>query len=352
MPCDATDTAPAAWAVDFTVGPAITLPSGESLDRDAFFGWLWEQGAAHGLQGICEGTVAADEAAALGLAESSRVIDAAAAPPDRDWVGSLAEPLVTCWFGDEPAARAVAAQLAEVQGCCLQGIRREPWPDQETDWRRSFQPIDVPGFGVIRPAWEEGVAEATPRGASVFIEPGAGFGTGLHETTQLCLGALADWTREGGAIARVLDFGSGSGILGIAAAVHGARVVDAVEIDPLVHDAIRANAHRNGVGDRVRVWREMPLAEARDDLVLANIVASVLLNHVDRLCSRLRPVDGGPPAGCLVLSGLLADDLSAVSERYALALGTAPLHTSMGEWNCLRFVMPDARTVGRKGEPA
>ncbi|MEI6130430.1 MAG: ATP-binding cassette domain-containing protein, partial [Planctomycetota bacterium] len=89
------------------------------------------------------------------------------------------------------------------------------------------------------------LAEIIGLPTTIFIDPGAGFGTGLHETTQLCLRALAAWISEGGRIERVLDFGSGSGILGIAAAVRGAAVVHSIEIDSLVHDAIRANADRN-----------------------------------------------------------------------------------------------------------
>jgi ribosomal protein L11 methyltransferase len=332
-----TDSAEATWAVDLVIGATLILPSGESLDRDAFYGWLWDQGGDRGLLGVCEGAVGADEAAALGFVESPRVLDVAAAPPDRDWVGSLAAASVTCWFSDEAGARATVARLAGVHGCSVRGIRRETWHDGQADWKKHFPPIDVPGFGVIRPAWEEGPAGAGNRGTTVFIEPGAGFGTGLHETTRLCLGALAGWMEDGGAIDRVLDFGSGSGILGIAAAVRGARVVDAVEIDPLVHDAIGSNACRNGVADRVAIRPAMPADDARYDLVFANIVAPMLLDHVEQLCGRVRR-GTGRAAGCLVLSGLLADELSAMAECYSRVLGVAPIRTAMGEWHCLRFV--------------
>jgi ribosomal protein L11 methyltransferase len=333
--CGMTDLAPAPWAVDLAVGVALTLPSGAAVDRDAFYGWLWDEGGDRGLLGVCEGAVGVDEAAALGLTASPRVLDVAAAPADRDWVGDLPTLLVTCWFSDEPGARATAARLADVQGCSVRGIRREATHDGYDDWKKNFPPIDVPGFGVIRPAWEQGPTAAG--GTTVFIEPGTGFGTGLHETTRLCLAALAAWTAEGGAIDRVLDFGSGSGILGIAAAVRGARVVDAVEIDPLVHDAIRGNARRNGVSDRVAVRRELSDDDGRYDLVFANIVAPVLLDRVEQLCGRVGS-GAGSGAGCLVLSGLLADELSAVADRYSRVLGAAPIPTVMGEWHCLRFV--------------
>jgi ribosomal protein L11 methylase PrmA len=113
--------------------------------------------------------------------------------------------------------------------------------------------------------------------------------------------------------------------------------VDAVEIDPLVHDAIRGNARRNGVSDRVAVRRELSDDDGRYDLVFANIVAPVLLDRVEQLCGRVGS-GAGSGAGCLVLSGLLADELSAVADRYSRVLGVPPIPTVMGEWHCLRFV--------------
>jgi len=323
----------AAWAVDLRLGAEMTLPSGESLDREAFFEWLWEQHGEHGLVGVSEGAIATGEAYALGLTPDPRVLDAAAAPPDRDWIGSLPELQVTCWFLTEPAARVAAEHCAGVRGCRVRDIRRESWHEHD-DWKQAFVPIDVPGFGVIRPAWEPGAAGTTALGTTVFIDPGAGFGTGLHETTRLCLAALGGWAREGGPVTRVLDFGSGSGILGSAAAVGGARRVDSVEIDARVHDAIRQNAHRNGVADRVSVRRELPAGGLPYDLVFANIVASVLLDHAEHLCSLVRRGGGGR----LVLSGLLAEEVPVVADRYAHALGAPATQAAMREWHCVGFV--------------
>lgn len=321
------------WAVSLEVEQAVTLPGGEELDRDAFYGWLW--GEMGGLLGICEGTVEAAEAAALGLVESPRVLDAAAAPADRDWVRGLTVAAVSCWFGDEPAARAAAARLAGTRGCRVLAIRHEDGQDDES-WKRGFGPIDVPGFGTIRPAWEEGEPRATVGGSTVFIDPGAGFGTGLHETTRLCLAALGAWTDRGGAVSRVLDFGSGSGILGIAAAVRGAGHVDAVESDERVHDAIRANARRNGVADRIQVHSTLFGNGKPYDLVLANIVADVLLAAADELCRHVRH-DGAAAARGLVLSGLLAEDVPRVVDRYGREFRDPPICTTLGDWQCLHF---------------
>jgi len=321
------------WLLDLAVDATVTLPGGEALSRTAFLDWLW--GVADGLAGIDEGAVDAAAAAAAGLVASPLVIDAAAAPADRDWVGSLATAAVTCAFAGETAARAAATRLACLSGCRVAGLRAAVAVDPDA-WRHAFGPIAVAGFGTVRPAWEPGEAGSGGDGTTIFIEPGVGFGTGLHETTRLCLVALAAWHRGGGPLERVLDYGAGSGILGIAAAVLGARAVDAVEIDATVHAAILSNAARNGVADRVRVAAAPPHAAACD-LVLANIVAPVLLEQAPILCDRVRRGPGGRPAGCLVLSGLRGDDVDRVADRYAAALGVAPTRSALGDWHGLRF---------------
>jgi hypothetical protein len=127
--CGMTDSASAPWAVDLAVGVALALPSGAAVDRDAFYGWLWDEGGDRGLLGVCEGAVGVDEAAALGLTASPRVLDVAAAPADRDWVGDLPTLLVTCWFSDEPGARATAAraeiELTQTLPAALTRLHRE-----------------------------------------------------------------------------------------------------------------------------------------------------------------------------------------------------------------------------------
>jgi ribosomal protein L11 methyltransferase len=325
------------WVVDLAVAAAVGLPNGELVGRAAWCEWLWERWGDEGLLGIDEGGIDVAEAAALGLTATSRVVDAAVAPADRDWVAARDAGGVSCWFADEAAAHAAARELAQLVGCRVLMVRPDTC-DPEA-WRAGFTRIDVPGFGAILPAWEDGDACASAGETTLFIEPGAGFGTGLHETTQLCLAALAEWRRDGGGLDRVLDFGAGSGILGIAAAVLGAGHVDAVEIDPLVHDAIRGNVRRNGVAERVAVSAALPAgAGLVCPLVFANIVAEVLLAEAAALCSRLQRGATADPAGCLILSGLLDADVAAVTECYRRQLGVEPIHSSRGDWHCLRFV--------------
>jgi ribosomal protein L11 methyltransferase len=337
------------WVLDLAVAEDVLVPDGCGSGRDAFIEWLWGTLGECGLAGVFEGAVDAEAAAAAGLIESPRVLDAAGSPADRDWVAELPAATLSCWFTDELAARQAAAGLAGVPGCDVRAVRTEGHDADEASWRQSFAAIAVPGFGTVCPAWDEGESWASVHGSTIFIEPGAGFGTGLHETTQLCLAAIAGWAGQGGRLDRVLDFGSGSGILGIAAAVYGAVHVRAVEIDHRVHDAIRGNAARNGVIDRVVVMSELPADTEPHDLVVANIVADVLLQHAGPLVAavRLNPARG--LAGGVVLSGLLEEDVVRVAHVFAGLLGGPPVVTRRGEWRCLTFA-PSA--MANHGEPS
>lgn len=321
------------WLLHLAVDATVTLPDGLVLSRAAFLDWLWA--AADGLTGIDEGAVDAATAAAAGLVASPEVIDAAAAPADRDWVGDLPTAGVSCGFESEAAARLAAGRLADLAGCRIAGLRAAAAVDPDA-WRAAFGPVAVAGFGTVRPAWEPGAAAADAAGATIFIDPGIGFGTGLHETTRLCLAAVAARRRSGRPCDRVLDFGGGSGILGIAAAVLGAREVDAVECDLSVHEAIRANAARNGVAARIRVSADLTAARHGHDVVVANIVAPVLLDHAPALCAAVHRAATRPRGG-VVLSGLRDDDVDRVADRYAELLAMPPHRTTLGDWHCLQF---------------
>jgi ribosomal protein L11 methyltransferase len=321
------------WIVELSLASSLTMPDGEVFDRLAFVEHLWARCGDDGLVGIDEGAIDVDEASALGLTTTPLVLDAAAAPRERDWIAGLPSAVVTCWFSSEAAAREAAAGLEGIAGCRVAAVRPEAQPQgtDDTAWQRTFTPLEVPGFGLVCPPWD--VRSSDPGGPPVIvIDPGSGFGTGLHETTRLCLAAVTRGFVEIGG-RRVLDFGSGSGILGIAAAVLGAAEVDAVEIDDRVHDAIRANASASGVAERVRVTAALPTCAAYD-LVVANIVADVLLAEAATLAARVRV------GGRLVLSGLVDDDVPAVSAGYARHLGTTPTVTSAGGWHCLEFTRP------------
>jgi len=157
----------------------------------------------------------------------------------------------------------------------------------------------------------------------VSIDPGMAFGTGSHQTTQLCLLLLQRRMRAG---ARVLDVGAGSGILSIAAALLGASECLGVDVDPYAVRNARENAARNGVGG-VAAFREGDLAlgvDGRYDVVLANIVADAvikLLPDARRLLA---------PGGVAILSGVI-DAREEDVARAIKANGLAAAETLRGE---------------------
>jgi ribosomal protein L11 methyltransferase len=191
----------------------------------------------------------------------------------------------------------------------------------------------------IAPRWRIVAAPRAEREGELqlVIDPGPGFGDGLHETTQLCLqaiAALAPRKREW----RMLDFGSGSGILGIGAAKLGG-VVDAVEIDPRAIDHAERNARVNAVSDRIRQARMLEDMRGPFDLVVANILRTVLLEHARAL------VSGLAIGGTLVLSGLVSTDVAPVSAGFAALLGgRRPEVYERGEWRAVvwRAASPSA----------
>jgi len=328
------DGEPACWALSFTLAQIVEIPGIGRQSRTAFLGWLWERLADCGLRGLGEGEVSAHEAADLGLVPAPLVIDAGAAPADRDWVAEMPAVTATGWFDDEASARQAAGRLTGLAGCAVLAVRPVACRHPEA-WREAFTTVEVPGFGCVRPAWEPGRAATAAEGTTLFVEPGIGFGTGLHPTTQLCLAAIDAAFRAPVRPHRVVDFGSGSGILAVAAAVLGATRVAAVESDASVHAAIRMNAVRNDVGDRVGVATSLTKVAGVADLVVANIVAAVLLEHAERLCALVAPDPAGRPAGRQVLSGLRPADVDGVAGRFAELLGKSPERASRDGWEAL-----------------
>jgi len=160
-------------------------------------------------------------------------------------------------------------------------------------WKASVTPIRVGAF-LVRPTW----SDAREDGAiTLALDPGMAFGTGLHPTTQQCLEALSQLRLDG---VRVLDVGTGSGILAIAAAKRGAREVVAVDTDPLAVSAATENAKGNEVRVEVRAGSAADVDSAFD-VVLANLVGSVLEQMAPHLRARLRI------SGSLVAAGITTE---------------------------------------------
>lgn len=176
---------------------------------------------------------------------------------------------------------------------------------------------------IVAPPWD--LPASTPEGSTlVIIEPSRGFGTGHHASTRLCLEALGDIDVRG---ARVLDLGTGSGVLAIAASLRGARAVTAIDIDSDAIDAARQSAALNPqvadvewlVGD----FREQtsPLLAKRWDLVLANLTGGMVRSSAERLRELSK-------SGLLIASGFDAQERHAVEE--ALDMSTRAAYADEG----------------------
>jgi ribosomal protein L11 methyltransferase len=182
---------------------------------------------------------------------------------------------------------------------------------QEQDWVRltqsQFEPVAVTEDFWIVPTWHQAPAGV---GRIIRLDPGLAFGTGSHPTTRMCLRWIARHAPASPAWQRVLDYGCGSGILAIAASLHGAAQVVAVDIDTAAVTATRDNASANGVA----LQAGLPsLAEGVHEVVLANILASPLKLLAPLLCGHVAP------GGWLVLAGLLdrqAEDIATVYAPY------------------------------------
>jgi ribosomal protein L11 methyltransferase len=206
--------------------------------------------------------------------------------------------------GEAAATDAATLLLAQDWAADVHVQALQPVPD--ADWVRltqaQFAPVEItPAFWIV-PSWHEAPAAAE---RIIRLDPGLAFGTGTHPTTRMCLRWIA---RHAAPWPRVLDYGCGSGILAIGAALHGALVVDAVDIDPAAVEATRANALAN----RVSLQAALPdAARGGYDLVLANILAQPLKLLAPLLTAHLEA------GGSLVLAGILERQAGELREAYA-----------------------------------
>ncbi|MSS73191.1 MAG: 50S ribosomal protein L11 methyltransferase [Candidatus Latescibacteria bacterium] len=195
----------------------------------------------------------------------------------------------------------------------------ERWGER---WRESFQPVRVTDRIVVGPPWME-MTTGTD-GMVIVLEPKMAFGTGRHESTRLALRAVERSVR---ADDRVLDLGTGSGILSIAAAKLGAGCL-AVDVDPVAIDNARENLAVNGVADRVEVVCGSldAVREAAFDVIVANIQTNVLVPLLGDLRDRLRQ------GGRLILSGILDREEEALREALHRTGWGSPEVLREGDW--------------------
>ena len=313
------------------------------MPREDFYSWLWERfGGAQGLQGVHEGTLLSEQAAQAGLETESWTLDAAEAPRERDWLAGQAVAEAELFFATLPQAQVAQRFLQGLKGLGAGVIREQKAQDWDAQWKAAFlgnsNGVTVRPFWRILPPWVTREDAALKPGETILrINPGAGFGTGTHETTQLCLEAIGERAGKPGGLggARVLDFGSGSGILSIGAAIAGGRV-NGVEIDPLAVDNSIENARLNGLETQIEYSATLAAATGVYAVVIANILRPVLVEFAPQLVRRL-----DPRAGTLILSGLIEKDVAEVSQCYSALLdGRPPVKKELGDWRALVWRAP------------
>lgn len=223
------------------------------------------------------------------------------------------------------------------------------WMD-ETEWQNAWkQHYQVQRLGrrwVIKPSWQDYTPQPDDR--LLELDPGMAFGTGLHPTTQLVLEVLEDLDDAGQVAGKtVLDLGTGSGILSVAAARAGAERILAFDVEEIAARAARENATKNGVSDRIEVRQAtlgttvegivpVPGLDYHDafDGILANIVARVIAERAQPIFDALRP------GGWLVASGIIEERESDATTALAAAGMVPERRLQRGDWLALVYRKP------------
>ena len=205
-----------------------------------------------------------------------------------------------------------------------EGVEQEDW---QNGWRKYYHPREIGKRLAIVPSWQEYDTDRV----KLVLDPGLAFGTGGHETTSLCLEAL-DETITGGE--RVLDIGTGSGILAIAALKLGAAEAEGVDIDPVAVRTAGENAALNGVAGKltVLVGDLSDQASGQYDVVLANIVANAIISLSPAVPALMKP------NGLFIASGIIdtrKDEVVAALQ--AAGLKVVKIQEKRG-WECIHCV--------------
>lgn len=304
------------------------------FSREDFFAFLWQEfGDERGLVGIHEGTLLSEDAFKKGLETESWTVDSAEAPRERDWVDSMNVQSAVLYFSSRELAARAHSEISGSVPFEIGNVTEQVAEDWDAKWKASYQGVFIPPSWEVRPPWFD-EKTLSPGHRLIRLNPGAGFGTGTHETTQLCLQALERAFSARAARGEVLDFGSGSGILAFAAAILGAHV-DAVEIDELAVDNARENAALNGIEGQIEFalkLTELSRPSQKYDVVLANILRPVLVEFARELTGRMKS------DATLILSGLIDRDVDEIVTTYSRLLPSHRFETTrLNEWRGVVF---------------
>ncbi len=223
-------------------------------------------------------------------------------------------------WSDEARAK-IAAGLAQLRACGIEPgrgritatkLRHEDWAES---WKRHFHAMEFGRALLVKPTWIR--RQPRPGQQVVVLDPGLSFGTGQHPTTGFCLEQIVA-CRRAESPQSLLDIGTGSGLLAIAAVKLGYKPVEAYDFDPDSVRVARANARLNGVARALRISpRDLTCEPRRSvqkfDVVCANLIHDLLIAERARIVDRLRP------GGTLVLAGILRAQFPAVARAYRAA---------------------------------
>jgi ribosomal protein L11 methyltransferase len=222
-------------------------------------------------------------------------------------------------------------QMRSVGELQINEREEEDWANA---WKEHFRPVRAGRRTVIAPPWHDYSPESE-NDLVVVLDPGMAFGTGTHPSTRLCLMALEDHLQAGDA---VLDVGTGSGVLAIAAVKLGAKKVDAVDIEPVAIRSTLENAQRNGVADRLSVSLGSVDDAARPastyDIVVANIISRILVELASGLAAGTRP------GGLLILSGVIEQHEPLVRDAFQLRGFRSVARDQIDDWVGLVYRAP------------
>ena len=235
------------------------------------------------------------------------------------------------FFSDSASASNFKQEIAGELLCEVQ-IEECPQQDWNAQWKKHYSPIKVNQALEVIPSWQQDFNSSAAK--QIFIYPGMGFGTGSHETTFLCLKLFTEELLSHN-LERILDFGSGSGILGLSSLLFFPQAeLDFYDIDPEANKNCFHNAEVNKLTDtkfRLLLPEVRQLLRPNYQLVFANILESILLAEKENLIAKTEA------GGHLILSGLLTHQASGVITSYVQAGLTLIRQEYKGDWAALLF---------------
>lgn len=216
----------------------------------------------------------------------------------------------------------------------LEGYGEVDDEDWSTAWKKYYKPFKLTNRIVIKPTWEEYKAEE--QDIIIQMDPGMAFGTGTHETTQMCSILLDKYISDG---SEVLDVGCGTGILSIIASKLGAKKVEAIDIDEVAVRVAKENIEINGESLKIKAFKailsDLQAGEQKYDIIVANIIANVIIDLSSLIPYYLKK------NSLFVTSGIIKERKQDVIDACKKNGMSCIDNLEMGEWVAMVFRCPD-----------